>query len=184
MKLIKFDADNVELNTVRMNLTLEGMNEAFELGKKLNSLVGSDVDFKAEKRREKRSLNANSYFYVLCGKIADATDASKPEVHNRMLCRYGQYMKDKDNIVFCLYPADIDYQNAEDVHLKPTGHFEDKGGIRYEWFTIMRGSHDYNTQEMAKLIDGTVSEARELGIETLTPAEIKRMEEVYKGGDE
>ena len=41
----------------------------------------------------------------------------------------------------------------------------------------MRGSHTYNTDEMSKLIDGAVSEAKDLDIETLTPNQIREMKE-------
>jgi hypothetical protein len=39
----------------------------------------------------------------------------------------------------------------------------------------MRGSHTFNTKEMSRLIDGTIEEAKELGIETATPEQIRRM---------
>lgn len=44
----------------------------------------------------------------------------------------------------------------------------------------MRGSHTYDTKEMSELIKGTVAEAKELGIETATPQEIKEMEERWR----
>jgi 16S rRNA U1498 N3-methylase RsmE len=40
---------------------------------------------------------------------------------------------------------------------------------------VMRGSHTYNTAEMSRLIDATVEEAKELGVETLTPDQLERM---------
>mgnify|MGYP003209610849 CR=1 FL=1 len=43
-----------------------------------------------------------------------------------------------------------------------------------------RGSHEYDTAEMAKLIDGTVSDAKELGIETMTPTQLKEIKERWK----
>ena len=41
------------------------------------------------------------------------------------------------------------------------------------------GSHTYDTEEMSRLIDGVVTECRELGIETLPPDELKRMKEQW-----
>lgn len=176
MILNNFEADNIDLNTIQLHLTISPLQEGLRFAESLNQLLGKQLDITAKKHREKRSLNANSYFYELIGRIAEATDSSKDEIHNRMLARYGQYMRDKDdNIVFCLYPEDIDYLESSDVHLKPTGHTEDRNGVAYEWFVVMRGSHTYNTQEMAKLIDGTVDECKALGIETLSDDELKRM---------
>ena len=37
-----------------------------------------------------------------------------------------------------------------------------------------------NTQEMSRLIDGTVSQAKELGIETATPEELERMKNEWR----
>ena len=175
MKLIDVISENIELNKIDIHIVVEGYQEALRYAETLDKLKGEEIDLDAKKHREKRSLNANNYFYQLVGKIADKLDASKDEIHNRMLARYGQYMKDGDKIVFCLYPADIDYKNQSEVHLKPTGHFETRKGVQYEWFAVMRGSHTYDTQEMAKLIDGVVSECRDLDISVLTPDEIKRM---------
>lgn len=177
MKLEKFEADNVDLGTVILHLTLSPLRDSLQLGDKLNGLVGQEIDIDVKKHREKRSLNANSYFHVLCGKIADALDSSKDEVHNLMLQRYGQYARNKDgNIIFLLVPDTEDYAKDPEIHLKPTGKSEDRNGMTYYWYAKMKPSHEYNTQEMAKLIDGTISEAKELGIEVLPPDEIKRME--------
>lgn len=175
MKLIDVIPENIELNKIDIHVVVEGLQDALRLAETLEKLRGEEIDAEVKKHREKRSLNANNYFYQLVGKIAEKVDASKDEIHNRMLARYGQYMKDGDKIIFCLYPADIDYKNQSDVHLKPTGHYEMRKGVQYEWFAVMRGSHTYDTLEMAKLIDGVVGECKDLDIETLTPDEIKRM---------
>jgi hypothetical protein len=45
------------------------------------------------------------------------------------------------------------------------------------FYKIYRGSHTYDTKEMSLLIDGTVADAKELGIETATPDEIRQMKE-------
>jgi hypothetical protein len=43
------------------------------------------------------------------------------------------------------------------------------------FYRIYRGSHTYNTEEMQKLIAGTVQECENVGIETATPNEIAKM---------
>ena len=48
-------------------------------------------------------------------------------------------------------------------------------GKLYRVYVVMRGSHTYDTKEMSRLIDGTVQEAKEHGIETLPPDELERM---------
>ena len=44
------------------------------------------------------------------------------------------------------------------------------------------GSSSYDTREMSILIDGVVSEAEGLGIITMTPGEIQRLKDNWKGG--
>ena len=40
---------------------------------------------------------------------------------------------------------------------------------------MLKGTHEYDSKEMSVLINGVVDEARDLDIETLTPAELDRM---------
>lgn len=55
---------------------------------KLSQADSLDVEIK--KHRKKRSLDANSYYWLLCSKLAEAMHVSKPYMHNRLLRRYGQ----------------------------------------------------------------------------------------------
>jgi hypothetical protein len=43
---------------------------------------------------------------------------------------------------------------------------------------MLRGSHDMNATEMSALIELAVQDAKELGIETLTPQELQHMKEL------
>ena len=51
--------------------------------------------------------------------------------------------------------------------------FPDDNGARYLRFWV--GSSHYDTEEMSIFIDGIVSEAEELGIQTKTPDELANM---------
>lgn len=52
----------------------------------------------------------------------------------------------------------------------------------YRTYALLRGSHTFNREEMSRLIDTAVEGAKALGIETMTPDELKRMMEAYKCG--
>ena len=137
----------------------------------LNGLT-DDLDIVAKPHREKRSLNANAYFHVLAQKIADKTGRSMVHEKNRLIRHYGQwYMADGKIPTFTVK------DEYEDRALDMDGvHFgiakRDDGVVV---LGLMRGSHTYNTAEMSRLIDATIEEAKELGIETATPEQIKRM---------
>ena len=53
-------------------------------------------------------------------------------------------------------------------------------GRDFTHWAIVRPSHEYDTKEMAALIDGTIEDAKELGIETITPAELERMKAAWQ----
>lgn len=68
-------------------------------------------------------------------------------------------------------PADKMAQ-SETLHCKPIF----VAGTDAFWYRIYRGTHTYDSREMALLIDGTIEECKLQGIETLTPNELLRLE--------
>lgn len=133
-----------------------------------------DLSVEMKKYRKKRSLDANAYFHVLVGKIADALTISKAKAKNVMICKYGQsYLLEDGSPMFYKTNAPEEFMwEQETLHAIP---------VRYDgvatFYKIYRGSHTYDTKEMSVLIDGTVADAKELGIETLPPAELQAMKE-------
>ena len=53
-------------------------------------------------------------------------------------------------------------------------------GKTFEHFRFWVGTSEYNTHEMSIFIDGIVQEAKNLDIETLTPAEIARIKDEWR----
>lgn len=137
-------------------------------------------DLTPHKDVRRRSLSANNYFYVLMTKIAEKLRISLNEVHNIMLSRYGYPEFIDDKIVYFILPDRIDVNKLEAVHLKATDKTQtlDNGELN-RVYIVMRGSHTYNTSEMARLIDGVISEAKELDIETITVTEKDKMLEAW-----
>lgn len=141
-------------------------------------LKDKDIRLELKEYKEKRSLNANAYFHVLVGKIAEKQGLTHSEVHNQLIADYGYMDEDIKTVIL---DDDIPYLRIDAIHLKPTDATKilDNGKL-YRVYIVMRGSHTYDTKEMSRLIDGTVSEAKELGIETMIPDELKRMVEQWK----
>lgn len=127
---------------------------------------------------KKRSLNANSYFHVLTGKIAAKLGTSLDHEKNRLIREYGQYEFIDGRTPTVLIDTAFEDQllDMEGVHWKPVAR-PDKEHVQ---MAFMRGSHTYNTAEMSRLIDATVEQAKELGIETLADTEIERMINAWK----
>ncbi len=138
----------------------------------------ADLNLEIKKWREKRSLSANAYFHVLVDKIAEKQNVSHQEIHNFMISRYGKVDAEIRNIIMA---DDIPWMELDTIHLRPTTHTRmmDNGKL-YRIYEVMRGSHTYDTKEMSFLIDGVVHEAKQLGIETLPPAELERMKQQWR----
>jgi len=131
-----------------------------------------DKVFEIKEHKEKRSLNANSYAWSLIGKIADALRTSKEETYLTMLKRYGQ-----SEIVSVISSIDV---TGYFKYFEPIG-TATLQGKEFTHYKVYKGSSEYNSREMAILIDGIISEAKEMDIETLPPDEIKRIKEMWNG---
>ena len=118
--------------------------------------------------RQKRSLDANAYAWALMGQIADAVGTSKDEVYLQMLERYGVYTH------LVVKPHVVDRVKAEWRTVRELGPVKVNGreGVQLQCYF---GSSTYDSKEMSVLIDGIVSECRELGIEAETPERLALM---------
>lgn len=144
----------------------------------LNGINGL-LDITVKKITRHRSLNANKYFHVLVGKIAEAMIISKARAKNILLAKYGQReMTDSGQLIISVR-SDVDLMEHEIIHAAPigTGYVN---GVEFTHWAIIRGSHTYDNLEMRTLIDGTVSDALEQKIQVLSPDEIERMKAAWK----
>lgn len=128
--------------------------------------------FEIKPYRQKRSLNANAYAWVLINEMANVLRTSKDEVYQEMLKRYGQ-----SKVISVLSDIDISrfVKYYEEIG---KGHVEGKEFTHYRCFI---GSSEYDSREMAILIDGIVDEAKELGIDTLPTTAVERMKALWQG---
>lgn len=122
--------------------------------------------FEVKEHREKRSLNANAYAWLLIGRIADVMRISKDECYIQMLKAYGQgqivsVRSDINVIGYFKY-----YEECGRSKLN---------GKEFTHYKLFKGSSEYDTKEMAILIDGIVQEAENLGIQTLPAHELEQM---------
>ena len=132
------------------------------------------------KRRSKRSINANNYHWQLCEQIAKKLKISKYEAHNQLMIDYGtDWLDENGDHVYVLMKDNDKYLRKETEHYRPTDATQNCNGTIYRWFVLLLPSHLMDSKQMSELIDGTVSEAQELGIDTRTPAEIERIKALW-----
>lgn len=140
---------------------------------------GKQYDIIIKEHKERRSLKANAYSWVLTDKLAQVMTIagatySKDEMHAEMIFRYGQQETDgHGDPVFVYLPESVKMTDYY-PYAKPIGSGRLGGKPTTQW-QIFRGSHEYSKSEMSSFIDGIVSECHEQGIETKTPDEIARI---------
>lgn len=147
-------------------------------GDVFDELAKHDCDIEVKRHRNIRSKNANSYFHVLVNKIAAETGETDEEVKTRLITSYGALAKTSDGkyLMFVLpMEADArDYYKYAEVYDQ-----REVNGVICNMWKVYKDSHKMDTKEMSRVIDGAVQEARELGIETTTPAELEQMKEKW-----
>jgi len=144
----------------------------------IESLDGKDLKIKVTRATNPRSLDANAYFHVLCDKLRMKLGLSMAHMKNILITSYGQieYISEGQALIYKTN-APVEYiQELEEAHMK----FMKVGDDGAYWYKVYRGSHTYDSHEMHILLEGTIREAQEQGIETKTPDEIKRLEELWK----
>ena len=130
-----------------------------------------------EKQKKKRSLNANAYCWTLCQKIAERVGTTKEVVYRKNIREVGGFtmleMQSK------AVPRFIETWQSNGI-----GWFAEQYGEKYGFAMVAAyyGSSQYDTQEMSRLIDALVEEAKSLGIETMSPEEVERMKTSWTRG--
>lgn len=151
-----------------LTLVIDHKNDALRC---FDDLHGADkIAVKIDRYRVKRSLNANNYAWKLISEIGNELRESKESVYFRMLQLYGQ-----SKMISVLSDVPI----GEYVK-----YFEEVGettlnGKDFKHYKIFKGSSEFNTREMSIFIDGVISEAQELGIQTMTPAQIAELKSLW-----
>ena len=148
----------------KLELSVNEVNDFKQLVDDLKDKEKLSIDIK--QHREKRSLNANNYAWKLITEIADVLRASKDELYLLMLKRYGQ-----SELISVLSHIPIEH------YVK---YFEEAGestlnGKLFKHYRVYKGSSEFDSREMAIFIDGIISEAKDLNIQTETPNQIAEM---------
>ena len=132
---------------------------------------GKLLSVEIKQYRQKRSLDANAYFHLLVSKIAQAMNLGEEETKIRLVLEYGTIMRDEngEKVGFKL-PASV---NVNQIY-KYAKWFDERieNGHKFNCYIIYEHTHNLDTKQMARLIDGTVYEAKEQGIETMTPEQL------------
>lgn len=169
---------NFTTTAVRWTADLEGEWLCIRTGKARSVLdqieQGKVYDVEIKQHRERRSLDANAYAWVLMDKLAEKTGIAKTEIYRSLIKEIGG----NSDTVCVLEKA------ADKLMLgwakNGTGWISDKGESKIPGcvnVTLYFGSSTYDTKQMSRLIDLLVLDCKEQGIETKTPFELDALKE-------
>ena len=87
--------------TGRMRLTFEFESDVTE---SIDKIKDKPLRVTVKQWRDKRSLDANAYYWVLLSKLAEKVGNSKPKMHNQMLRDYGQDTVISGSLTYMVLP--------------------------------------------------------------------------------
>jgi hypothetical protein len=130
-----------------------------------------------KRHRNKRSLDANGYMWVILRAMAEKLRTTDKEIYKEMIRRVGQVtilpVKDEAIETFIKrWEA-----NGDGWQVDVIGECRNTNG--YSNLRCYYGSSVYDIKEFSVLLDEVITEAKELGIDTATPEEIERLKQQY-----
>lgn len=144
--------------TTKDKVDISELKEAISKGKTLSVEV--------KQYRKSRSLDANGMLWSIMSQIAEVLRTSKDEVYLQMLERYGVFT----HIIVKQEAVERIKQEWRTVRVLGEVTINGKTGIQLQCYY---GSHLLDTKEFSALLDGVISEAKELGIEILSKSELE-----------
>ena len=147
------------------------------VGALYDELHETDVDGTVKKHREKRSLDANAYFWVLVDRLAEKTQIPKTDIYRRYIREIGG-----NHEMVCVIDSAVEKLRNGWEH-NGLGWQTDTMPSRVLGCTnviLYYGSSTYNTRQMSHLIDMAVQDCKAVGIETLTPQQLDALKEDWR----
>ena len=138
----------------------------------LDDLFDKDLSIELKEWRKKRSLDANAYFWVLCSKLAEATDVPKTEIYKQAILDIGGNSES-----YCGQPEAVErlchaWERQGIGWIAETFESKVDGCVNV---MLYYGSSSYDTKQMSRLIENVVQDCKAVGIETMPPEELKRL---------
>ena len=161
---------SIAFETHKLILSFEIDGEPGDIEKYFNT----DLDISFDKRRKKRSLDANACLWGCLGRIAEENGTDNWTEYLRSLRSYGKYtyINIKPEAVEDLRRQwrEIDVVGDAFVIDEITGEIS-----KMKQVLCFYGSSTYNSKEFSRLLDGVISDMKDLGLETPASEELRAM---------
>lgn len=147
--------------------------ETVELPDIFDKTRDKDLNLEIKQHRNHRSKDANALLWECIGRLAMALRADKWDIYLLMLKRYGQY-------TYIVVPP-----NAVDMVARQWRECEVIGDININGrdgvqMLCYYGSSTYDTKQFSVLLDGVISEMKEIGLTAPTSEDMRRSIEEWE----
>jgi len=150
------------------NITITVQSDFREM---FDELAEKEIDVDIKKHSKRRSMDSNNLAWVLIDQIAQKMKITKTEVYRNAIKEIGGVSD-----IVCVRDYAVEKLIKGWTH-KGLGWQADVEPSKLPGctnVTLYYGSSVFSTQQMSALIDSLIQEANELGIPTMTQAEIDR----------
>ena len=125
---------------------------------------GKQLDIEIKIHREHRSLNANAALWAMLNDMADVLKTTADELYIEELRKYGV------SKFMAVLPEDVERISREYRWAVERRSYT-LNGVPVKALQVWPGSSTYDTAEFARLFDGVISDAKELGVDFLPAAD-------------
>ena len=168
---------NIGFMSNKPQLTLE-VNELNDFKQLVDDLKECEkLSIEVKKFRERRSLDANAYAWVLMDKLASKMGESKVDIYREYIKNIGG-----NSETVCVQNKAVD-KLCEAWESKGIGWQTETFPSKIEGCTnviLYYGSSPYDTEQMSRLLDLIIQDCKQLGIPTETPDEIARLKALWE----
>ena len=174
-KIIKINLDYL---THKPQLEIQLNNQECLFNEEFEKIKDKELDIELKIYREKRSLNANAYLWVLCDKIAKEINQTKEFVYKKAISEIGQFevipIKDEavEKFIIAWESRGVGWL------CEKLGESKFKGFVN---LIAYYGSSSYDTKAMSILLNYVVDEAKELGLQIISEEELQSLIKEYGG---
>ena len=158
-----------DINLRKWIISLECEEPPVDYDKTKDDLLSVQI----KKHRQKRSLNANALLWNCLGEIAEALRTDKWNVYLMMLKRYGKYT------YICVKPNVVESVKSQWRECEEIGEININGEKAVQLLCYF-GSSTYDSKEFSVLLDGVISEMKEIGLKTPSEREFDMVIESWK----
>ena len=150
----------------------EDRQEAIGWLKNVDLKADDEITIEVKKKRKKRSLNANAYFWVLVNKLAEKQRIPVSEVYRRLVDENGVF-----TVLMVREDVKPAFEKLWTAGKDSSGWFvKDAGnGVVHAYC----GTSVYDKDQMSRIIDAAVFDCKQQNIETMTPDELAHLKATW-----